>query len=154
MSDEVTLSVEGIKELQADLNNLVKQMSSEQVEDALLVGAMTLQQAVKQAAPVGPSGNLKSHIQVKQLPKLGDNPKSAIVKSTAKHDHLVEFGHINWRGGVRKEGEGHQIGGGDKGTKLFTPAHPFFRPAIDVNKEGVLRQIVEDLGKTIDEVLK
>ncbi len=139
MPDDVEII--GLPELYKQLDEIGKSMSSEQVEDALLVGAMTLQQAVKQAAPRGPTGNLRKDIKVKQLPKRGDAPKSAIVKSLAPHDHLVEFGS---KPRFTKSG---------KYTGIM-PAHPFFRPAVDANREGVFSQIVEDLKKTIDQVVK
>jgi HK97 gp10 family phage protein len=141
MSDEVSLSVQGLPELYAQLNEMVKSVSGEKVEDAFLVGAMTLQQAVKQAAPRGPTGNLIKDIKVKQLPQIGNAPKSAIVKSMAPHDHLVEFGSK-----PRYQ----------KKTGRFTgsmPAHPFFRPAVDANKEAIYTQVIEDIKSAIDEVL-
>jgi HK97 gp10 family phage protein len=141
MSDEFTLDVEGMKEITNLINGLSKCVESGKVEDAFLAGAMNLQQAAKAAAPVGPTGNLKKDIKVKQLPKLGNNPKAAIVKSTAPHDHLIEFGT---KPRYTKSG---------KFTGIM-PAHPFFRPAIDANKQAVLTQVADDIMNSIDEAVK
>jgi HK97 gp10 family phage protein len=152
MSDEVTFKFEGMDELYETFDRLAKSLPPEQVEPILKQGGKVLQAAAKANAPQGETGNLKKGIVVKYLRQIGDNPKAVIIKSEAQHDHLVEFGHINWRGGARKKGEGHQIGG--KGTLTVTPAHPFFRPAIDTYKEPVIQGIVTELEKKVDEGMK
>lgn len=140
MSNEVTVSIEGIPELQKTLNEMVKVLGPERVEPVLLKGAKTIQGSVKEKAPKGKTGNLIKDIKVKQLPKIGDSPKSAIVKSTSPADHLVEFGTK-----PRRQKNGRYTGS--------MPAKPFFRPAVDANKEPVLRQIAEDLKAQVDEVM-
>lgn len=150
--NEITLSLEGLSELYATFNELIKSMDDDVVEPILMTGAKTFQQAAKSNAPVGPTGNLKKGIKTSFLPSLWGNPRSAMCKSSAPHDHLLEYGHINWRGGIRKDGQGHQIGG--NGTMTFTPAHPWFRPAVDSKKPEVYSQVIADLGKNIDNAIK
>jgi HK97 gp10 family phage protein len=141
MSDEVTLQFDGMKELYETFNNLAKSLPPERVEPVLKQGAQVLQAAAKANAPRGETGNLIKGIVVKQLPALGNNPKSAIVKSTAQHDHLVEYGTK-----PRRQKNGRFTGS--------MQANPFFRPAIDTYKEPVIQAIVNDLSGKIDEAMK
>jgi HK97 gp10 family phage protein len=147
LTDSFTIEIKGKEEFEKTLRNLIKALPVEQVEPVLLDGAKVILQAGKPKTPRGPTGNLRGAWVAKLLKSVGNWPRSAMVainRKKAPHAHLVEFGHINWRGGIRKKGEGHQIGG-KKGTLVYTPAHPFFRPAVDANIGRVYNQIKDAL---------
>ena len=139
MSDEVTVEVEGLPELLTQLNDLVKHLNPSEVEPILMDRGKELYQAVKDKAPVK-SGNLKRNIKIKQLDRIGSNPKSVLVRSYAKHSQIVEFGTK-----PRRQKNGRYTGS--------MPATPFFRPAVDSRKERVIEEIVQDLENKIDEVV-
>lgn len=144
--DEVTLSVEGLPELYAQFNELIKSMEPEKVEPILMDGAKSFQTALQAVAPEV-TGTFKKSIKARYMQTRWPGvPRSVIVSSKDPVLHLLEFGHVNWRGGIRKKGEGHAISG-------FTPAHPFFRPVVDSNREGVMNQVVDDLKSAIDQAV-
>jgi hypothetical protein len=53
----------------------------------------------------------------------------------------IEFGHVLWRGGVRRKGQGHQIGEVNR--------RPFFRPAVDVERKPTEARIEAGIKKLI-----
>jgi len=134
--------VEGMQELYKKLNALAKSMETGRVEAALLRGAEELRDAAREKAPVGPTGNLRDRIKAFQLPKRGDNPRSAECQSSAQHDHFIEFG----------TSERYQ-----KTTGRYTGSmerKPFFRPAIDENKERVYNEIVSEMRQAVEDSVK
>ncbi len=141
MAQEVAVSIEGIDELNETLDKVIKSVGPDVVEPLFMEGAKTIQAAVKAAAPKGPTGNLKKGIKVKHLEKIGNNPRSAMVKSTAPHDHLVEFGTK-----PRRTKKGKYTGA--------MSANPFFRPAVDATLPGVINQITNQLKQKIDQAVQ
>lgn len=138
----MAVNVEGMDELYKKLNQIAKSLAPEKIEPILLKGAHELQAAVREKAPQGPTGNLKKGVRVFQLPKRGDNPRSAEVQSSAKHSYMIEHGTSQ----RYQKTTGRYTGVG--------PAKPFFRPAIDANKERVYNEIVNDLRQSVESVVK
>ena len=88
------VKVEGLKELQQELEKVVKEM-----EDDLQIGTDDAANAVagmlRSNVPVGPTGNLKASIGTKPLPRRANYPQVTMVGcdyKVAPHQHLVEFG--------------------------------------------------------------
>jgi len=146
MTDSVTVSIEGLDSLDAQIDALVKAMGPDDVEPILLKGAKQIRDYAKVNAPVGPTGNLKKSLIAKTLKRRGSamdalglgqgNPAPAIAGVNyriAPHAHLVEYGH---------------------GGPHPAPAHPFLRPAWDWNKDRVQIQVINDLQAKLDEVVK
>ena len=133
---EVTTSFEGWKELSDEFNGLIKNLGAEKVQPIIDKGAKTLQTAIKEKAPKGDTGNLKKGIKIIKLTRLADNPQSMLVKSTAPHDNIVEFGTK-----PRYQKNGRYTGS--------MPANPFFRPALDANKERIYRDMIESMKSLI-----
>lgn len=74
-------------------------------------------------------------------------------KQIAPHAHLLEYGHVMWRGGRRSQGRGHQIGGARGGVvkRSRVEGRPFFRPAVDENRREVRKRIRVGLQKLLAE---
>jgi HK97 gp10 family phage protein len=135
-------TVIGMENFYKQLAALAKTLSPEVVEPMLMDKGQQLGDAVRDAAPQGITGNLKKGVKVKQMDKRGDNPKSVIVKSSAPHDHLVEFG----------TSERYQKTTGRRTGVM--PRHPFFRPAYDANKARLYKELYNELQKSVLSVTK
>lgn len=106
--------VEGLKELNRNLDKLAKVGGSENVKRGVQSIAEEMRDRIIQRAPLGPTGNLKRSIVAKPFQKKGRGLSFvAVDRKIAPHAGLVEFGH----GGPRP-----------------APPHPFFRPVIDSYK--------------------
>lgn len=137
-----TVRVEGMDDLYKKLQELGKSVAPAVVEPMLMKGGKELQSAVRDKAPKGKTGNLRKGIKVKQLDRRGDNPRSVIVKSTAPHDHLIEFGTSE----RYQKTTGRYTGAGT--------ANPFFRPAVLANRDRIYTEIVDGLRKSVESVAK
>ncbi len=146
------MDVTGFEEAQANIEKCIQSLSPEEVEPVLLEGAQIIADAARSKAPQGKTGNLKASIESKLLPRRPGSVAAIAAVNYRKgpHAHLVEFGHINWRGGNRRKGKGLQIGN-RKGKSYFTPAHPFMRPAWDENIDKVSEGIITDLKNKVEE---
>ena len=149
MSDGISISVEGIDELKAEMRKLAKSVAAEKVEPLLLEGAQTVRDTAKLNAPVGPTGNLKKSLVAKYLASLGvGKPRSALAgfdRRKAPHAWMVEFGSP---GRYAKKGKykGRYYG--------QMPANPVMRNAWDSSKDWVLSRIIHELWKLIEESVK
>jgi HK97 gp10 family phage protein len=145
MADSIDIEIQGIEELEKQMENLIKSVDPDKVEPVLLDAARVVAKDAKRRAPKGKTGNLKKGIVAKKTRRkggvsaaLGLNVGEAAPAITAidfrkaPHAALVEFGH---------------------GGPHPAPAHPFFRPAWDANREKVTRQIIEDINNLIDKGL-
>ena len=145
MADSMDLNIEGIEELEKQMESLIKAVHPDKVEPVLLDAARVIANDARRRAPKGKTGNLKRSIVAKKTKRrggmsaaLGLNAGEAAPAITAidfrkaPHAALVEFGH---------------------GGPHPAPAHPFFRPAWDANREKVTRQIIEDINNLIDKGL-
>lgn len=139
MDNSVTIDVD-TTQLTKLFQDMIKSMDNATVEQIAMNGAEDMQEAILAKTP-GKTGNLKENIITFYLPRIKDYPRAAIVKSTANHDHLVEFGSVpRWQ----------------RYTRRFTgamPARPFFRPTADANKERILRNVINELLASLDRVI-
>lgn len=129
----IDVRIEGIDELNNQLENLAKSLDAEAVEPILLDGATIIADDVRQRAPLGPTGNLKRSIGAKTLRRRDKNPApsiAAIDYRIAPHAHLVE-----------------------RGTSRAA-AHPFFRPAVDSKGPQVAAKVMANIQKLIEEAAK
>ena len=127
---DVSVSLEGLEELNKSLVKLAKSLPPAKVEPILLDGAQTIADAAREKAPQGPTGNLKKGCIAKLLRRHGDQPRLALAGvnyNVAPHMHFIE-----------------------KGTVKMA-ARPFFRPAWDANKGPVLEGIKD---KLLDEIME
>ena len=132
MSDNISIEVQGVDELEAQLKEMIKQFDPDKVEPIIYDGAQVIAKAAKNNAPRGPTGNLKKGIVAKQLNRIGNNPRSALAGINyrrAPHAGLVEYG-----------------------TKKARP-HPFFRPAVDANWNKVINDITNKLQSLVERAL-
>ena len=142
MANDFTISLGGTEDVIKQIKDLVKAVGPEKAEPILLKGARKLAKAIRAKAPPGPTGNLKKAVKTKQLERWGKNPAPAIAaidRKRAAHAHLVEYGHALVR-------SGKVIG--------HVPAHPFWRPAIDANFQGVLSDVTKGLNQLVEEAKK
>lgn len=118
------VKVEGLKELQAEMNKVVKEM-----EDALQMGtdeaAGAVAGVVRANAPLGPTGNLRKSVTTKPLPRKSGYPQVTLIGCDyriAPHQHLVEFGSAR------------------------SSANPFFRRSID-GARGTIKSAIANRAR-------
>jgi len=139
--DTFTVEIEGKKEFEATLRNLVNALPNEKVEPVMMEGAKTVAAAAKAKAPRGPTGNLKKAVKAKQLKQISNYPRSAaavVDRKVAPHANIIEYGTK-----PRHQKSGRYTGSG--------PARPFFRPAVDTNVGRIYTQIKD---KFLDMILE
>jgi HK97 gp10 family phage protein len=130
---EVTVEIEGIKDLEKNVRKLAKATDPDEVGQVLLKQAAILEGRFRSAAPMGPTGRLKAAAYSNLAPsKIAAFAGIRQGKGKAPHAHLVEFGH---------------------GGPHPAPAHPFMRPAWDSSKREVLEGIEQGLKKNIEEAI-
>lgn len=118
----------GLPELSANLQRMAKMIDEEEVVKGLLVIDKELRDEVKQRAPKGKTGNLRSSIVAKSFRGKGIKGAPAVFLAVdfrkGPHAHLIEFGH--------------RVVPPPKSDfkRDFVPAHPFFRPAVDSFSTG------------------
>ncbi len=134
------VQIEGLPELLRTLERL--RVSPDDVEAVLWKGAKKLQTNIRAAAP-NKTGALVKGIVAKKS-KGNTFFRSAFTATDfhkAPHDHLVEFGHrIVTRKGI------------DTGKRA--KANEFFWPTVQRDFPGIGNEIMNDLGKLIDQRLK
>ncbi len=143
--DAFVVEIEGKKEFENTLRNLVKSLPNEKVEPVMMEGAKVIADAARSKAPKGPTGNLKRSIKSKFLRQIGNYPRSAaaaVDRKIAPHAHLIEYGT---KPRVQKT-TGRPTGTG--------PARPFFRPAVDTNIARVYTKIKDSLLDMIMEAAR
>lgn len=128
----ITVEIVGEEEMLRTIKDLAKCLPNDKVEQVMMEGAKIVADDAKTRAPMGATGNLKKGIRAKFLKPISMNPRAAAAVSNAPHDHLVEYGTA-----PRTQKNGRYTGA--------MPAHPFFRPAVDVNYRRVLDQVVKKL---------
>lgn len=123
--------LKGIDQLERNLNKVLKEVSAEKRE-ILLTEAKKIRDALRERAPLGPTGNLKKAMYATALPERVGAPAVAFAgvrPRRAPHAHLVEFGH---------------------GGPHPAPPHPFIRNTIDEMLPQAKQNIAEALKKTIE----
>jgi HK97 gp10 family phage protein len=152
--DGISITVEGLKELQAKLDALTQKQADRCIRTALKAGAAIEQAAIVERAPVKdgtggslPPGALKSDI-VTRMTKDKGGALSAIVgpaKLTAHVARWVEYGHRIVHGAKLRKGGSH-IGN--------VPAHPFIRPAYEATRQEVVTTICTTLASELEKSSK
>ena len=120
------MKIEGLTELQNDLQGIADNVSGSAVDGALRAGANILLQQMEANASTDPhprSGNLKGAIRAGGIKGSRGRKKISIgvhKNSGVKYAMFVEFGH---------------------GGPHPAPAHPFIRPAYDQKKDAAYQEI-------------
>lgn len=135
---KLTVRLDGLRELEARVQELRDSLDPDKVEPILLEGARIIANRMREKAPVGPTGSLRASIVARQLKRLGKGPAPAVAavdRKIAPHAHLVEYGH--------KTPEGGRV-----------PAHPFFRPAVDETEGAAARHVMQKLDELLDKAVR
>jgi HK97 gp10 family phage protein len=143
--DTFSVEIQGKKEFEETLRNLVKALPNDKVEPVMMEGAKVIADAARAKAPKGPTGNLKRSVKSKFLKQISNYPRSAaaaVDRKIAPHAHLIEYGT---KPRIQKT-TGRYTGIG--------PAHPFFRPAVDANRSRIYTQIRDKLLDMIMEAAR
>jgi len=133
--------LEGLKELDAQLQQLIKSVEPDKVEPILQQAGQMIVDAGKPVTPYDPEREKGKHLRdawvTKLMPRRRDkNPAPAIAAIDAKiapHAHLVEKGH---------------------GGPHPAPPHPFFRPTWDKMKRPIKNHIIDKLRDNINQAVK
>ena len=133
--------LEGLKELDAQLQQLIKAVEPDKVEPILQEAGQMIVDAGKPVTPYDPGREKGKHLRdawvTKLMPRRRDkNPAPAIAAIDAKiapHAHLVEKGH---------------------GGPHPAPPHPFFRPTWDKMKRPIKNHIIDKLRDNINQAVK
>jgi HK97 gp10 family phage protein len=133
--------LEGLKELDAQLQQLIKSVEPDKVEPIRQQAGQMIVDAGKPVTPYDPGREKGKHLRdawvTKLMPRRRDkNPAPAIAAIDAKiapHAHLVEKGH---------------------GGPHPAPPHPFFRPTWDKMKRPVKNHIIDKLRDNINQAVK
>jgi len=182
MADPVVLK--GWGELEKQLLGLSAKIAKNALSSGVSAGARFMQKAVKDKAPLlsgptwgdhQPPGTLKRSIIVKYCPELSTQFKSTYKVTVRKgkryrnqgkkgnrsqdayYADWVEKGHwyvppkpknANWKS-HREAAKSYT-----SSTAKFIPAHPFMRPAWEVNKTASLEVIKNQMTVKINEITK
>jgi len=126
---KATVRIIGLDALSRKLEKIGRATNKENTGGLLLRQAEIIRDRIRANVPVGPTGNLKRSPIAKLMPESSSYPAIAIAginRKIAPHAHLVEFGTSRM------------------------PAHPFFRPAIDACRGGVMSRIKNGLKRLIE----
>jgi HK97 gp10 family phage protein len=157
--DGISISVEGLSELQATLEDLSTKQADTCIRKALKAGASIEQAAIIERAPIKvegaggafPAGALANDIVVRMTRDEQGNLMAVIGpdKLTRRLASWVEYGHRLVRGGYsRKLANGKTRGpGSEVGT---VPAYPFIRPAYEATQQAVTDAMATTLATEIE----
>ena len=125
------IRLEGKEELDRKLKKMAESIGYENMEKILMESAVEVRNALKEAAPVGPTGNLRRSMIAKAMPK-GSVPVviAGIDRKIAPHAHLVEFGTVKMS------------------------AKPFFRPTWDRLRTKVNKDIADKSGRAVGDSVR
>jgi len=125
------IKLEGKEELSRKLAEIADSINYNRMEGILYESAEEVKSALIQAAPLGPTGNLKRSPMAKKMPK-SEAPVviAGIDRKKAPHAHLVEFGTVKMS------------------------AKPFFRPTWDRLKGKVNKDIEAKTKQAVDKSVK
>ncbi len=127
------VQIEGEEELIRKLRKLGDAVKGSQPERLFLRAAKSIRDAAREAAPEGPTGNLKKSIVARVLSRKGRKSAPAMVGINfrlAPHAHLLEFG-----------------------TVKMSP-RPFFRKSVIAMQERVNQIIAKGFKRIIDKQAK
>lgn len=129
------------RRLVSQLRRLPDRVANRAARKAVNAGIAVIVTAVKPAAPVGETGNLKKSVGKKTKQYNRADRTVGLVGPRIDsgrlgfHGHLVEDGHINSDGS-------------------FTPGHPWLRPAATRAMPAAEKRMVEKLGQEIEKEAK
>jgi HK97 gp10 family phage protein len=127
----MNMYIKGIEELERNCNNLIRDVTGAKTK-LLLEQAQTVRDALREAAPRGPTGNLKASMYAKAYPESVTSAAVAfagIRPRKAPHAWNVIMGH---------------------GGPHPAPAHDFFTPTWERMKPQVSEAIKAGLKSTIE----
>ena len=143
----ITAKLEGLAELNKTIVKLRENLSKEKVAEVLDPPAEMLKNDMQTNVNVVTN---KLRDGIKKLVYSDYSGAVALVVidyKKAPHAHLVEYGHVNWKGGKRAEGEGYEV----KGP---TQPHSFFRKTWDEDRAIIERDIVSGLTNLANEAIE
>lgn len=139
----MSIEIKGIEQLSKKLENMAKQSTIEKsIEDACL----TVERAAKEKAPVK-SGELRRSITSKV--EKSSNGYEGTIYTPLEYAPYVEYGTglFAEKGGRKDVPWVYQGDDGEwHGTKGQKP-QPFMRPALNENKDKIIREIKEGILK-------
>jgi HK97 gp10 family phage protein len=141
------IKLEGLDELEKAVNAINKELDKNRGK-LLLSCAGEVRDAIRNKAPVGPTGNLKAAAYANLSPDK-NVAFAGIRPKRAPHAHLVEYGTSGARRAKKSKVLVSKYGEFFGPVVAPMPAHPFVRPAWDEKKEGIKRKIREGLKDII-----
>jgi HK97 gp10 family phage protein len=160
--DGISIDVQGLSAIQAQLDSLSKEAGERAIRKALRAGAEVEKAAIEERAPVKdetggilPEGALRADITIR-MTRDEQGTIIAVVgpgKRTKWIASMVEYGHRLVRGGPsqlladgKTKGPGKEIG--------TVRPHPFIRPAYEGSREAVASAICTTLATEVEKAAK
>jgi HK97 gp10 family phage protein len=141
--DAVTIKLEGVEQFRRKLDRMDDSLSRSIIKKAVNAGAGVLVKAVRKAAPIGPTGNLKRSVK-KRIKKYPSGVVVAVMGGAwpiGAHMHLVEEGTDD-----RYHESGKYVG------KM--PASHFVRRAFIANHRKAETKLREKLTSELERVAR
>ena len=123
---KLNFKIEGLNLALNKFGKLENAVGGKATEGDSLKEAKVIAEDARSRAPLGPTGNLKRSLRAVLLDKRGDNPRPAMAgvdRKIAPHGWIVEFG-----------------------TSRMS-ARPYFRPAVNAHKEGIVDSIKKRIAR-------
>jgi HK97 gp10 family phage protein len=162
MADGISIDVQGLSAIQAQLDGLTKEAGERAIRKALRAGAAVEKAAIEERAPVKdvtggilPAGALRADITVR-MSRDEQGTIIAIVgpgKLTKWVCRLVEYGHRLVRGGSSRVLANGKTRGAGKVLGQVDP-HPFIRPAYEASQQAVANAICTTLATEVEREAK
>lgn len=145
----------GLPELSKKLNALASLVKGAVLENALLAGALIIQNAAIENAPYD-TGSLRKSIHIEIIER-GSNYVKAKIGTDLVYAAIQEFGGtITAKNSPYLVFELRGIDGIDGGLirvrSVTIPAHPYMRPAYMNNKDAVVNEIKDALLEQINKI--
>jgi HK97 gp10 family phage protein len=154
------IKIEGMAELQRNIDQVVKNLRPEQVNPKVMASARIVANEMRRRAPVGATGNLRRAIVAKLLDAQGYfSPRAGFAgidrAKKGYHAHLVEYGSQVRRPKEKKVLASKALMGLGWGQIYGTeaapmPAHPFLRPAADATMPQAYAYMETELKKMVE----
>lgn len=140
MSDEMSIEITGIQEVQHLLDTAPERIVKHAFAKSLAAAAVPVVQELQMRTPVE-HGDLKAHIMTDiAIDANGKGGSAAVGFGREGHKALwVEFGHrmVGHKPGKKQVGQ--------------VPAHPFIRPAFDASANKAIEAFSETLLESLQE---
>lgn len=166
MADTISVSIEGLAEIEAELSRLSIELRGSVLKKAMRKAANRGKAEAGLAAPKGTGGGdpdlpeLSKSVATKHIER--DDVQIAIVGTIpeAQQAYLVEFGHRMVLGGTVPSGKPERTRTAadpedtGKGRVVGEVApHPWFRPAQEAAEPQIERILIDGLAKLVDKQL-